>query len=128
MPFADKVDAILHMFLPGQNGGSATVRLLYGDANPGGKLAETWPLNYADVPFGDSFAQEVREVYRESIYVGYRYYLTAGKPVRYPFGYGLSYTSFAVEDLTLSQNDRAVTATCRVKNTGNRAGSNVVQL
>ena len=86
LPFADQVQAILHMFLPGQNGGTAAVRLLYGDANPSGRLAETWPVSYEDVPFSGSFGKEIREIHRESVYVGYRYYLTAGKRVRFPFG------------------------------------------
>lgn len=79
LPFADSVSAILNMYLPGQNGGSAAAWLLFGEANPGGRLAETWPVAYADVPFGDSFGKTQNEVYKESVYVGYRYYLTANK-------------------------------------------------
>ena len=71
LPFADKVNAILHMFLPGQNGGSATARLLCGDKSPSGKPAETWPIRYGDVPFGDEFGKTIREIYKESIFVGY---------------------------------------------------------
>ncbi|MGN1025941.1 MAG: beta-glucosidase [Faecousia sp.] len=128
LPFADKVNAILHMFLPGQNGGTAAVRLLYGDACPGGRLAETWPEKYEDVPFGSEFGQTVQEVYKESVYVGYRYYLTAGKQVRYPFGYGLSYTTFSWEHMTLARTEDVVTVTCDVTNTGSRPGAEVVQL
>lgn len=79
LPFADSVSAILNMYLPGQNGGTAAAWLLFGEANPGGRLAETWPMAYADVPFGDSFGKTQNEVYKESVYVGYRYYLTANK-------------------------------------------------
>lgn len=99
LPFADKVNAILDMYLPGQNGGLATRELLYGKANPSGRLAETWVKQYEDVPFGETFGKTDTEVYKESIYVGYRYYETVGKEVRYPFGYGLSYTTFAYNEL-----------------------------
>lgn len=128
LPFADRVNAVLHMFLPGQNGGTAVARLLYGEACPGGRLSESWPERYEDVPFGSEFSKTQQEVYKESVYVGYRYYLTAGKRVRYPFGYGLSYTSFGWDHMTLSKMDDAVTVTCDVTNTGSRSGAEVVQL
>lgn len=128
LPFAGKVSAMLHMFLPGQNGGIAVTKLLYGDACPGGRLAETWPEKYEDVPFGSEFGQTVQEVYRESVYVGYRYYLTSGKQVRYPFGYGLSYTAFTWANMVLTQSTDAVAVTCDVTNTGSRPGAEVVQL
>lgn len=128
LPFVDRVSAILHMFLPGQNGGTAVVRLLFGEVSPSGRLAESWPFSYDDVPFGAEFAKDRRQLYKESIYVGYRYYLTARKPVRYPFGYGLSYTSFSYENEELQQNETAVTVRCTVKNTGPCRGAEVVQL
>lgn len=86
--------------LPGQAGGEAAAALLTGTANPGGKLTGTWPLSYDQVPSRDTFGQKVTR-YKEGLYVGYRYYDTAGLPVRYPFGYGLSYTRFAYSDLTV---------------------------
>lgn len=128
LPFAEKVSAILNMYLPGQSGGRACVRLLYGKANPAGRLAETWPVSYADVPFGQEFSKTAREVYKESVFVGYRYYTTAGKKVRYPFGYGLSYTSFAWEDMRVKEDGGKITVSCAVKNTGTRDGAEVVQL
>lgn len=128
LPFADQVQAILHMFLPGQNGGTAAVRLLYGDANPSGRLAETWPVSYEDVPFSGSFGKEIREIYRESVYVGYRYYLTAGKRVRFPFGYGLSYTTFDYREMQVEETEEGFRVTCMVENTGLRDGAEVVQL
>lgn len=128
LPFADKVNAILHMFLPGQNGGTATVRLLFGDVCPSGRLAETWPEKYEDVPFGGEFGKTEQEVYKESVYVGYRYYLTAGKKVRYPFGYGLSYTSFAWANMMLTQTEDRISVTCDITNTGSRSGAEVAQL
>ena len=128
LPFFDKVDSILNMFLPGQNGGAATFDLLYGNACPSGRLAETWPLAYEDVPFGNDFALSAQEIYKESIYVGYRYYLSADKAVRFPFGYGLSYTSFEYGNLSVKQNEKELIAEVDVKNVGERAGAEVVQL
>ena len=128
LPFAEKVSAILNMYLPGQCGGRACARLLYGKANPAGRLAETWPVKYADVPFGEEFSKTVREVYKESVFVGYRYYTTAGKKVRYPFGYGLSYTSFAWADMQVKEEGGKIAVSCAVKNTGTRDGAEVVQL
>lgn len=128
LPFADKVSAILNMYLPGQSGGRACARLLFGDADPQGRLAETWPLSYADVPFGKDFAKGPVEVYKESVFVGYRYYTTYQKQVRYPFGFGLSYTSFEWSEMTAEEEGESITVSCRVKNTGTRAGAEVVQL
>ena len=128
LPFADSVSAILNMYLPGQNGGTAAAWLLFGEANPGGRLAETWPMAYADVPFGDSFGKTQNEVYKESVYVGYRYYLTANKKVRYPFGYGLSYTTFDWEDMQITGLGKRIQVSCAVKNTGTRDCAEVVQL
>lgn len=128
LPFADSVSAILNMYLPGQNGGTAAAWLLFGEANPGGRLAETWPMAYADVPFGDSFGKTQNEVYKESVYVGYRYYLTANKKVRYPFGYGLSYTTFDWEDMQITGLGKRIQVSCTVKNTGTRDCVEVVQL
>ena len=128
LPFEEKVNAVLDMSLPGQSGGRACARLLYGRANPAGRLAETWPLAYADVPFGKEFSASAREVYKESVFVGYRYYTTAGKRVRYPFGYGLSYTDFAWSDMQVSDDGEKITVSCTVKNTGERDGAEVVQL
>lgn len=128
LPFIDKVNSILNMFLSGQNGGSALYELLFGLVNPSGKLGETWPLSYKDVPFGDKFSKTVQEVYKESIYVGYRYYLTKEKPVRFPFGFGLSYTTFEYSDLVVKQNKNDISVTLNVTNTGDRDGDEIVQV
>ena len=128
LPFADEVSAILALYLPGQNGGTAAARLLFGDANPAGRLAETWPLSYGDVPFGNQFGKSGNEIYKESIYVGYRYYLTAGKKVRYPFGYGLSYTGFAWRDMQVTDLGEQTEVSCELQNTGRYGGAEVVQL
>lgn len=128
LPFAQKVSAILNMYLPGQSGGEACANLLFGRSTPCGRLAETWPMRYEDVPGHETFGKDVNEVYRESIYVGYRYYLTAKTPVRYPFGYGLSYTSFAYRDILVEDKGDAVDVSCTLSNTGRRRGAEVVQL
>ena len=128
LDFADRVNGLLHLFLPGQNGGSAAYRLLFGKANPGGRLSETWPMRYADVPYGGEFGKTSQEIYRESIFMGYRYYQTAGVPVRYPFGYGLSYTSFSYYNMAVRQSAGKTVVSCEIENTGDRAGSEVVQL
>ena len=128
LPFAEKVSAILNMYLPGQSGGRACANLLFGKANPAGRLAETWPMKYEDVPFGETFGKSENEVYKESVFVGYRFYTTAKKQVRYPFGYGLSYTSFSWSDMQMSEEGDRFTVSCRVRNTGMRNGAEVVQL
>lgn len=123
LPWADQVKAILYMGLPGQAGGEAVANLLTGKTNPSGKLTETWPETYEAVISKDTFGKKNTE-YREGIYVGYRYFDKANKPVRYPFGYGLSYTSFEYSNLCVQ--DRKVTV--QVQNTGKCTGAEVVQL
>ncbi|MBQ2061991.1 MAG: glycoside hydrolase family 3 C-terminal domain-containing protein [Oscillospiraceae bacterium] len=124
LPFFDKVGAVLNMYLPGQNGGTAAAQLLFGDKNPSGKLAETWPLRYEDVPGHDSFGKSVNEIYTEGREVGYRYYNRHRIPVRCPFGHGLSYTTFSHTEWVRSGEAYAQTIT----NTGERFGGEVAQL
>ena len=128
LPFADKMSAILNMFLPGQNGGTATARLLFGEKCPSGKLAETWPITYGDVPFGNEFGKTVNKIYKESVYVGYRYYNTAKRKVRYPFGYGLSYTSFEYRNMQVRERENKIEVSCEIVNTGKYDGAEIVQL
>lgn len=123
VPWADKVKSILYMGLPGQAGSEAVYDLLTGRRNPSGKLAETWPVKYEDVISKDTFGKRCTE-YRESIFVGYRYYDKAGIEVRYPFGHGLSYTSFEYSDMVVNED----TVSCTVINTGKYAGMETVQL
>ena len=123
-PWADRVKGIMYMGLPGQAGGEAIADLLYGRANPSGKLAASWPYTYADVPSSEIYGKTADALYQEGIYVGYHYYDKSDVPVRWSFGYGLSYTAFAYSDLAVSGNTVSVT----VKNTGNFAGADVVQL
>lgn len=123
-PWADRVKAVLYMGLPGQAGGEAVADLLYGRISPSGKLAESWPLAYGDVPSSEIYGKTADALYQEGVYVGYRYYDKAGVPVRWRFGYGLSYTTFAYSDLTVEGDSVSVT----VKNTGSLAGAEVAQL
>ena len=122
--WADKVKAVLYMGLPGEAGGEAIAGLLYGKINPSGKLAESWPYTYEDVPSADIYGKMKDALYVEGIYAGYRYYDKANVPVRWPFGYGLSYTTFGYSDLSVEN----CTVTVTVTNTGDRAGAEVVQL
>ena len=128
LPFYDKVDSILNMYLSGQNGGQATYELLFGLANPSGRLSETWPISYQDVPFHDEYANSPQDVFKESIYVGYRYYLTANKEVRFPFGYGLSYTTFEYKNLKVIQKDNELIVNVDVTNMGKAEGYEVIQI
>ena len=128
LPFADRVSAILNMSLPGQNGGTAVAELLFGEKTPCGRLAETWAKSYSDVPFDSEFSKGINEVYTEGIFVGYRYFTTVQKEVRYPFGFGLSYTSFEYSDLLISLTDKNIEATFKLKNSGGYDGAEVVQL
>lgn len=133
LPWADEVAAILCMHLGGDGVGSAAVELLFGDANPSGKLAETWPLKLEDNPSYLNFPGEKGKVeYHEGIYIGYRYYDKKKMKVQFPFGHGLSYTTFAYSDLKLSHekltNHDCLTVSCKVKNTGDRIGKEAVQL
>jgi beta-glucosidase len=133
MPWLGKVKAVLNMYLAGQAGGLAAAELLAGAANPGGKLAETYPICYADVPSAGFYETGGKQAqYREGIYVGYRYYDTTHKDVLFPFGHGLSYTTFAYSDLTLSdpQPDPPynLSISLTVRNTGKVDGAEVVQV
>ena len=128
VPFADAADAMLHMFLPGQGGGEACRRLLYGEATPSGKLSETWMRTTEDIPFGDQFGKHKVVPYRENIFMGYRYFDLCPEKVRYPFGFGLSYTTFAYSALEITENDGVIFAALTVTNTGNCDGAEVVQL
>lgn len=128
LPFINHIEAILNMYLPGEAGGEATYKLLFGDVSPSGKLAETWPLKYSDVPLYDTFGKEERSIYKESILVGYRYYLNKSKEVLFPFGYGLSYTKFKYKNLKIDKFNDEITIKVNVKNVGNYDASCVVEL
>ena len=133
MPWLDKVKAVLEGYLGGQALGGAIADLLFGDANPSGKLAETFPKVLSDNPSFLYFPGEGDKVeYKEGIFIGYRYYDKKNIEPLFPFGYGLSYTSFEYSNLTLDKKDMmdtdTLSVTVSVKNTGNVAGKEIVQL
>lgn len=133
MPWADEVKGILEAYLGGQAVGAAEAKILFGDANPCGKLAETVPYKLSDNPSYLNFPGDGETVeYKEGIFVGYRYYDKKEMPVRYPFGYGLSYTEFAYSNLKLDKKSMkdtdTLTVSVDVTNTGSREGKEIVQL
>ncbi len=125
MPWLGRCKAVIHGYLCGQAGASAVLKALMGEINPSGKLAESCPVKYEDVSSDPYFPAKQRTAeYREGLYVGYRYYETANIPVQFPFGFGLSYTTFAYSDLKVSDKEAAFTLT----NTGSMDGAEVAQL
>ena len=125
MPWLGKCKALVHGYLCGQAGASAVLKVILGEVNPSGKLSETYPVAYEDTPSAPYFPAKERTVeYREGLYVGYRYFETANIPVLFPFGYGLSYTTFEYSDLKVSDTE----ATFTLKNTGSVDGAEVAQL
>lgn len=122
-PWEPQVKGIVYAGLPGQAGGEAIYEILSGKVNPSGRLAETWPLKYEDCPSSSFYGKDYKDAqYREGIYVGYRYYDKAEVKVRWPFGYGLSYTTFAYSELSIEGSQVSVTVT----NTGKVAGAESV--
>ncbi|MDQ6743950.1 MAG: glycoside hydrolase family 3 C-terminal domain-containing protein [Candidatus Dormibacteraeota bacterium] len=132
MPWVDDVAAVLDMWYPGQEGAEATSRLLFGDANPSGKLTQTFPAAESRTPVaGDPRRYpgvDGEQEYSEGIYVGYRWYQKEDVRPLFPFGHGLSYTSFEYTGLRITSSGREVTATFTLSNTGSRVGGEVVQL
>ncbi|MCI1856529.1 MAG: glycoside hydrolase family 3 C-terminal domain-containing protein [Sporolactobacillus sp.] len=130
MPWVDQVKGILETYLAGEAVGEATWNVLRGVVNPSGKLAETFPLRIEDTPaYGTFNASLDNENYREGIFVGYRYYDTKGLPVLFPFGYGLSYTEFKYQDLTVKKiADQQVEVHFKVTNIGSRVGKETAQI
>ena len=133
LPWVNEVKGLLSTGLGGQAVGSATANLLTGAVNPSGKTSETYPLSYEDNPtFGNYPGGPVTSEHRESVYIGYRYYDKAEKDVLFPFGYGLSYTTFEYSDLQVSadsiKDTDTVTVSFKVKNTGDVYGGEAAQL
>ncbi len=125
MPWIYNCKGLLHGYLGGQAGATAMLQVLCGQVNPSGKLAETFPMIYQETPAYHYFPGKERSVeYREGLYIGYRYYDAVNHPVRFPFGYGLSYTSFSYSDLSVK--DQQVTFT--ISNTGKVVGAEVAQV
>lgn len=133
MPWLDQVSAVLNMYLSGQASGGAAVNLLYGKCNPSGKLAETFPLRLEDNPSYLNFPGTRYQVnYQEGIFIGYRYYDKKRMDMLFPFGYGLSYTDFAYDNLRISKQEATdidtITVSVDVRNIGQKAGAEIVQL
>lgn len=125
MPWINKVKAIVHGYLPGQAGAGAILDVLTGAFNPCGKLAESYPMNLEDVPCNNYYPGRSRNiVYKEGLYVGYRYYDSTDAPVLFPFGYGLSYTTFRYSDISVSEKE----VTFDIENTGDVAGKEIAQV
>ena len=125
MPWIGKVKGLLHGYLSGQAGAKAMLRVINGEVNPSGKLAETYPVKYDDVPSAKNFpGKEVSVEYREGIYIGYRYYDTANIDVLFPFGYGLSYTTFDYSNIKVNKDG----VTFNITNRGSESGAEVAQL
>ena len=125
MPRKGSYRAAIHGYLSGQAGAGAMADALLGKCNPSGKLNESWPLKLEDNPSYPYFPSKERTAeYREGLYIGYRYYDTTGTPVRYPFGYGLSYTTFAYSDISATKDS----VTFTLKNTGTMDGAEVAQV
>jgi beta-glucosidase len=133
MPWLDEVDAVLACFFPGQGGGEAIARVLFGDQNPCGKLSASMPVRIEDIPGWHSYPGEYgRHVYSEGIFVGYRYYDLKAIAPAFPFGHGLSYTTFSYENMSLDREKiepgSHCTVTITIRNTGQVAGKEIVQL
>lgn len=125
MPGKERYRAAIHGYLGGQAGAGAMADALLGKVNPSGKLNESWPVQLEDNPSYPYFPSKERTAeYREGLYIGYRYYDTVGVPVRYPFGYGLSYTTFAYSDVSATKDE----VTFTVANTGAVDGAEVAQV
>lgn len=130
MPWLGRVKGLLNASLAGQAGAGAVADIVTGRVNPSGKLAETYPLSPADVPCAETFGAPVAPLYKESVFVGYRYYDTVQKDVCFPFGFGLSYTTFAYSGLALRflPDEAAAEVTFTLENTGRCAGAEVAQV
>ncbi len=133
MPWIDKAKGIVEMYLAGEAGGEVMADVLTGEINPSGHLAETFPIKLEHAPGMLTFERHANQInYLEEIYVGYRYYLKAKQEMLFPFGYGLSYTSFEYDEFNISTDkfDRqnSIRARVKVRNTGERAGKALVQL
>lgn len=133
LPWKEQVKSILLLYLGGQAVGTACMKILTGEETPGGKLAETWPLELTDTPNYTYYATDTMNTqYRESIFVGYRWYATANRPVAFPFGFGLSYTDFEWKNFKILRNtiskDGTLTVSGTIKNIGAFRGSEVIQL
>ena len=129
MPWKDKVKGIITGYIGGESGGKAIVNCILGKVNPSGKLAETYPMKLEDTPcFNNYPGNEITVEYKESIYVGYRYYDKNKVQVLYPFGFGLSYTKFDYSDIKIEKGNNKIKINFKIKNTGNFKGKEIAQV
>ena len=128
LPFKDQVNALLYVGLPGEGVGLSTTKQLFGEVSPSGRLTETWMKNFNDVPFMNEFTSTPIEKYKESVFVGYRYYNTFNVDVNYPFGYGLSYSTFEYNNFDVIDEKDQLLIRVNVKNTGSIISKEVIQL
>lgn len=141
----DKIQAVINLSLPGQEGGNALAEVLTGKVNPSAKLTDTWAINYQDYITSKNFGlntkngnkytnihnksfEQYEVTYEEGVYVGYRYFDTFGKEVAYPFGYGLSYTNFEISNFAVKADGQKINVKATVKNIGDYSGKEVVQV
>ena len=128
MPFEKGFKAILNMMLPGQAGGEAVASILFGEVNPSGKIAQTWPASSKDVSLIKNLSEREVSLYKDSIFVGYRYYLTKGIKVRYPFGYGLSYSRFTYSNINVELFKKEAVVTFEITNSSLLDGRETAQV
>ena len=128
IPQFEKINSILYMNLPGQMGGLAVAKLLFGEESPSGRLAVTWPVNYNQVPFSKDFARTPDELYKESIFVGYRYFETKKEPVLFPFGFGLTYGETSCSNFKISIAKENIHIAFDIKNLSKVSIKEVVQV
>ena len=128
IPCEDKIDGLLYMSLPGECGGLALTKLLFGEISPSGKLSQTWPKRYEDIPYSNEFDKTPYELYKESIFVGYRYYNTVKKEVMFPFGYGLTYGKYSFSNLKAKLNGDYIDINFKVTNESDISLSSIAQI
>ena len=130
MPWINKVDSVVQAYFPGQEGGTATSDILFGNVNPSGKLTVTYPQKYEDNPTYNNYPGDRKVFYGEGLYVGYRYYDTKNVTPLFPFGHGLSYTTFSYKNLEITKNEESYdyTVSLDITNTGSVKGKEVAQL
>ena len=128
IPEVEKIDGILYMNLPGMMGGRALTKLLFGEVSPSGRLAVTWPIKYRHIPYATEFNKTPNELYKESIFVGYRYFVTTKEPVLFPFGYGLSYGETSLSNFEIKVKGENINISFDIKNNSDISLKEVIQI
>ena len=128
IPAYENIGAILNMYLPGQMGGESTFDIMFGNECPSGRLAETWPLSEQDIPFNNEFTKTNNDLYKEGLFVGYRYFNSFNQTVRFPFGYGLSYTKFKYDNFITYIENNQIVVKVDITNVGEYKGKEVCQV